>query len=68
MASTDEVRETLGFHPQKECRYNALLPYSERLDEESNACLAEIKANLGRAVQQRDIKYGTNHWLVQLER
>ena len=62
-----ENREAaLGFVPQKELAYSRLLPYSDDLDEESNEVLAEIKENLARSVQLRDIKIGTSHWAVQL--
>lgn len=62
-----ENREAaLGFVPQKELAYSRLLPYADDLDEESNEVLAEIKENLARSVQLRDIKIGTSHWAVQL--
>ena len=62
-------RETvLGFKPQKEVPYNKILPYADKLDEESNAQLAEIKAQVARSVQLRDIKIGTSHWTGQLSR
>ena len=56
----------LGFKPQRETPYNALLPYSNLLDAESNDQLAQIKANLARVVQLRDIKIGGSHWTGQL--
>jgi len=57
----DDREVKLGFKPQKEVKYNALLPYADRLDKESNDQLARIKANLARAVQLRDI-IGASHW------
>ncbi|XP_059159046.1 proteasome activator complex subunit 4B-like [Physella acuta] len=64
-----EGREAvLGFQPQKESVYSTALPYADEIDQESNAILSEIKGNLGRAIQLRDIKIGTRHWIVQLER
>ncbi|KAK7103315.1 proteasome activator complex subunit 4B-like [Littorina saxatilis] len=64
-----ENRETeLGFKPQKELAYSRLLPYADALDEESNEVLAEIKENLAKSVQLRDIKIGTSHWAVQLSK
>lgn len=64
-----EGREAvLGFYPQKESVYSTVLPYAVEIDQESNAILSEIKGNLGRAIQLRDIKIGTRHWIVQLER
>lgn len=58
--------EVLGFIPQKESTYCRLLPYADVLDKESNEFLAEIKENLAKSVQLRDIKIGTSHWGVQL--
>ena len=62
-----DANETqLGFLPQKSIIYNTFLPYSEHLDEESVLQLAEIKTNLGLAVQHRDIKIAGTHWTGQL--
>ena len=61
-------REELGFEPQQETPYNKLLPYAEVLDKESNEQLAEIKAQLGRTIQLRDIKVGSSHWIGQLSK
>ncbi|KAK1171117.1 proteasome activator complex subunit 4-like [Acipenser oxyrinchus oxyrinchus] len=63
--NTDEFRR-LGFVPQKEIVYNKLLPYSDKLDEESNEILAKIKANLGRAVQLRELWPGVLFWTRKL--
>ncbi len=65
MSSRSEI---LGFEPQKETPYNKLLPYADKLDQESSEQLAEIKAQLGRSVQMRDIKVGTSHWTGQLSK
>ena len=64
----EDRREILGFIPQKENVYNTLLPYSTDIDEESQDVLAEIKSNLGRSVQLRDLKFGSGHWVGQLSR
>lgn len=64
----DERENVLGFRPQNETIYNKLLPYSDTLDEDSSAVLSEIKANIGRSVQLRDLKFGTEHWVHQLTR
>uniref|UniRef100_A0A8C1X656 Proteasome activator subunit 4a n=1 Tax=Cyprinus carpio TaxID=7962 RepID=A0A8C1X656_CYPCA len=61
-----EGTELLGFVPQKEIVYNELLPYKDKLDEESNEILAEIKGNLGRAVQLREIWPGVLFWTRKL--
>lgn len=58
--------ELLGFVPQKDVVYNQLLPYKDKLDEESNAFLAQIKGNLGRAVQLREIWPGVLFWTRKL--
>ena len=65
---SEDRYESLGFTPQKETVFNSHLPYAEHIDVESNAVLAEIKANLALSVQLRDLKKGTRHWTVQLER
>ncbi|KAM7381432.1 hypothetical protein PAMA_012322 [Pampus argenteus] len=54
------------FTPQKEIVYNALLPYSDRLDREATELLAEIKANLSRAVLLRELWPGVAFWSRKL--
>lgn len=61
-----EASEFLGFVPQKDIVYNQLLPYKDKLDEESNEILAQIKGNLGRAVQLREIWPGVLFWTRKL--
>uniref|UniRef100_A0A8C1Y770 Proteasome activator subunit 4b n=1 Tax=Cyprinus carpio TaxID=7962 RepID=A0A8C1Y770_CYPCA len=58
--------EILGFVPQKEIVYNKLLPYADKLDRESNDILAQIKGNLGRAVQLRELWPGVLLWTRKL--
>uniref|UniRef100_A0A673FRQ3 Proteasome activator complex subunit 4B-like n=1 Tax=Sinocyclocheilus rhinocerous TaxID=307959 RepID=A0A673FRQ3_9TELE len=58
--------EILGFVPQKENVYNKLLPYAYKLDRESNDILAQIKGNLGRAVQLRELWPGVLLWTRKL--
>uniref|UniRef100_A0AAQ6IA71 Proteasome activator subunit 4 n=1 Tax=Anabas testudineus TaxID=64144 RepID=A0AAQ6IA71_ANATE len=58
--------ETLGFVPQKDIVYNKLLPYADRLDDESNDILSKIKGNLGRAVQLRELWPGVLFWTRKL--
>uniref|UniRef100_A0A8C4HX75 Proteasome activator complex subunit 4 n=1 Tax=Dicentrarchus labrax TaxID=13489 RepID=A0A8C4HX75_DICLA len=55
-----------GFVPQKEIVYNGLLPYSDRLDREATELLAEIKANLSRAVLLRELWPGVAFWCKKL--
>lgn len=52
--------------PQKEIVYNCLLPYSGRLDQEATELLAEIKANLSRAVLLRELWPGVTFWSRKL--
>lgn len=61
-----EQVEILGFVPQKEIVYNKLLPYADNLDRESNDILAQIKGNLGRAVQLRELWPGVLLWTRKL--
>ncbi|XP_016085953.1 proteasome activator complex subunit 4B-like [Sinocyclocheilus grahami] len=61
-----EQVEILGFVPQKEIVYNKLLPYADKLDRESNDILAQIKGNLGRAVQLRELWPGVLLWTRKL--
>ncbi|KAJ8359771.1 hypothetical protein SKAU_G00162960 [Synaphobranchus kaupii] len=58
--------EALGFVPQKDIVYNKLLPYADKLDEESNDILGQIKGNLGRAVQLRELWPGVLFWTRKL--
>ncbi|KAL3050189.1 hypothetical protein OYC64_012265 [Pagothenia borchgrevinki] len=58
--------DTLGFVPQKDIVYNKLLPYAEKLDDESNDILSKIKGNLCRAVQLREIWPGVLFWTRKL--
>ncbi|XP_038138502.1 proteasome activator complex subunit 4B [Cyprinodon tularosa] len=55
-----------GFIPQKEIVYNGLLPYCDRLDQEATELLAEIKANLSRAVLLRELWPGVSFWSRKL--
>ena len=64
----EDREKVLGFRPQKEIVYNKLLPDSDIIDEESSEVFAEIKGNLGRSIQLRDIKFGASHWVGQLSR
>ncbi|XP_068162395.1 proteasome activator complex subunit 4B-like [Antennarius striatus] len=60
------VERDAGFVPQKEIVYNKLLPYSDRLDLEATELLAEIKANLSRAVLVRELWPGVAFWTRKL--
>ncbi|XP_071961962.1 proteasome activator complex subunit 4-like [Antedon mediterranea] len=58
--------DKLGFSPQKEIIYNKVLPYSESVDEESNSQIADIKANLARSVQLKELRPGVAYWTARL--
>lgn len=61
----NERFEKLGFVPQKETLYNNLLQYADKLDEESQTHLAEIKTNLGKSILCQNIRDITV-WINQL--
>lgn len=46
--------------------YNKLLPYADEVETETQALLAEIKANLGRAVMFNEIWPGCYIWVTKL--
>ncbi|XP_043255483.1 proteasome activator complex subunit 4A-like isoform X1 [Colletes gigas] len=51
---------------QRKSKYNKLLPYVNDLEAESQVLLAEIKANLGRAVILREMQPGCVLWVTRL--
>ncbi|XP_033963005.1 LOW QUALITY PROTEIN: proteasome activator complex subunit 4B [Pseudochaenichthys georgianus] len=55
-----------GFISQKVIVYNSMLPYSDRLELEATELLAEIKANLSRAVLLRELWPGVALWCRKL--
>lgn len=61
-----ELKEKAPF--QKEVIFNKLLPYADELDNEADALLAKIKANLGRCVMLREIKPGCVIWSNMLHK
>uniref|UniRef100_A0A672JF04 Proteasome activator subunit 4a n=1 Tax=Salarias fasciatus TaxID=181472 RepID=A0A672JF04_SALFA len=64
--AAEQRSATLDFVPQKDIVYNKLLPYADKLDEESNDILSKIKGNLGRAVQLRELWPGVLFWTRKL--
>ena len=62
----DERAAVLGFFPQHEIIYNSLMPYSDRLDDESKEMWNDIKANLGCAVALRELRPGYVMWTGRL--
>lgn len=65
-AKRNERIEKLGFRPQKELFCNKFLPYADRLDDESQAMLENIKNNLGKAVAMREITPGVSIYVSRL--
>lgn len=62
----EAASDMLGFVPQKDIVYNKLLPYADRLDNESNEILAKIKGNLSRAVMLKEMWPGVLFWTRKL--
>ncbi|XP_029642324.1 proteasome activator complex subunit 4 [Octopus sinensis] len=61
--------DSQGFNPNlREIIHNHNLPYYDELEAESERVLAQIKTNLARTVELRDIKTGAIHWVEQLLR
>lgn len=60
--------EKLGFIPQKENVYNKLLPYADKLDEESTELFANIKTNLVKSVLAREMRPGCALWTSRLHK
>lgn len=65
---TQERIEKLGFKPQKEIIYNKLLPYADKLDEESTQLFIDIKTNLIKSVLARELHPGCALWSSRLNR
>uniref|UniRef100_A0A8D8S251 Proteasome activator complex subunit 4 n=1 Tax=Cacopsylla melanoneura TaxID=428564 RepID=A0A8D8S251_9HEMI len=59
-------QKILGFRPQREIIYSKYLPYADKIDSESVEKLAEIKANLGRAVVLQEMRPGWEMWTGRL--
>ncbi|XP_022243744.1 proteasome activator complex subunit 4-like [Limulus polyphemus] len=51
---------------QRHLVYNKVLPYSDKLDDESEKLLSEVKGNLGKAILMREIVPGTGYWTSHL--
>lgn len=60
--------EKLGFKPQKENVYNKLLPYADKLDEESTKLFMDIKTNLIKSVLAREMRPGCALWTSRLNK
>lgn len=65
---SNERSKTLGFIPQKENAYNKLLPYADKLDEESTTLFHDIKTNLVKAVLAREMRPGCALWTSRLNK
>ena len=64
----DERAAVLGFYPQKEIIWNTLLPYADKLDEESMTMWQDIKVNLGRSLSLRELRPGYVMWTGRLSK
>ncbi|XP_055638685.1 proteasome activator complex subunit 4-like [Toxorhynchites rutilus septentrionalis] len=62
----NERIDKLGFRPQKELFCNKFLPYADKLDDESQAILDNIKNNLGKAAAMREITPGVSIYVSRL--
>ncbi|XP_031825586.1 proteasome activator complex subunit 4A isoform X2 [Nomia melanderi] len=62
----DSTNEGVKIRYQKELIYNKLLPYVDELESDSQALLAEIKGNLGRAIMLRELQPGCVLWVIRL--
>ncbi|XP_046617317.1 proteasome activator complex subunit 4-like [Neodiprion virginianus] len=62
----DSSTGSLGFQPQKEIFCNKLLPYANIIDAEAQTRFSEIKANLGRAILLREVRFGCSLWTARL--
>lgn len=52
---------------QHENPFNKLLPYADRIDDESFSMFSEIKENLARTLVLRDIDPGFCYWTWMLK-
>lgn len=60
--------ESLDVIYQKEIAENKCLPFANQLDAESTQILAQIKANLAKAVMLRELQPGCMFWTCRLNR
>lgn len=58
--------EALGFKPQKELLTNHLLPFADKLDDESQRFLEQVKTNLAKSVMLREMKPACGVWSSRL--
>nr|XP_026489617.1 proteasome activator complex subunit 4B-like [Vanessa tameamea] len=64
--ATPERIKALGFKPQKEIITCHLLPYADKIDEESKIFLEQVKTNLAKAVMLREMKPACGVWSSRL--
>ncbi|XP_034834096.1 proteasome activator complex subunit 4-like isoform X1 [Maniola hyperantus] len=64
--TTPERIKALGFKPQKELLTNHLLPYADKLDDESQRFLEQVKTNLAKSVMLREMKPACGVWSSRL--
>ncbi|XP_041968894.1 proteasome activator complex subunit 4-like isoform X2 [Aricia agestis] len=66
LVNTPERIKALGFKPQKEILTNHLTPYADKLDEESQVFLEQVKTNLAKSVMLREMKPACGVWTSRL--
>ncbi|XP_050354061.1 proteasome activator complex subunit 4-like isoform X2 [Nymphalis io] len=64
--TTPERIKALGFKPQKEIVTCHLLPYADKIDEESTTFLEQVKINLAKAIMLREMKPACGVWSSRL--
>ncbi|XP_025835713.1 proteasome activator complex subunit 4B-like [Agrilus planipennis] len=64
--NTMKYTDISGFLPQKENVYNKLLPYADKLDEESARLFLDIKTNLVKSVLAKETRPGCALWTSRL--
>lgn len=62
----DNVDDSWVAEKKRNIVYNKYLPYSDRLEEESQVIFREIKENLYRSVALRELKPGVVLWTNRL--
>lgn len=65
VSASDVQSRGLPFQPQKELKYNQLLPYSDELDREALEYYGLIKANISRCLILSDPRV---NWLYELSK
>lgn len=54
--------------PRRANKYNALLPYGDKLEQEAAELFAEIKSKIAQCLSTAEIRPGLISWLIHLQR